>query len=223
VQYTFDFSPVFEAWHGLANGAVHTVRLAAITMAIGLILSVILALGKIAGPRYVKWIINGYIEVIRNTPLLVQMFFFFFGLPAIGIRLRPDTAAIVALVVNAAAYMTEIIRAGIESINKGQVEAGLAIGLSPLQVFRYVMMVPAMKVVYPAVTSQFNVILLGTSIASSISAAELMHEAEFINSLTYRNFEVYTIVAIIYFAMSTGFIFLFDILYKKAFTYPDQR
>lgn len=223
MTYEFDFSPVFEAWQGLASGAAHTVRLAAITMLIGLVLSVILALGKIAGPRYVKWIINGYIEVIRNTPLLVQMFFFFFGLPAIGIRLRPDTAAIVALVVNAAAYMTEIIRAGIESINKGQIEAGLAVGLSPLQVFRYVMMVPAMKVVYPAVTSQFNVILLSTSIASSISAAELMHEAEFINSLTYRNFEVYTVVAVIYFTMSSGFIFLFDLLYKKVFTYPDQR
>jgi len=125
--------------------------------------------------------------------------------------------------VNAAAYMCEIIRAGIESIRKGQIEAGNALGLHPLEVFRYVILRPALKTVYPALTSQFNVILLSTSLASSIAANELMHAAEFINSLTYRNFEVYTVVAVMYFAMSSFFIFIFDRIYARAFAYPDAR
>ena len=207
----------------LLVGAANTIRLTAITMAIGLVVAVLLAVGKLWGPMLLRMLINGYIEVIRNTPLLVQMFFFFFGLPFVGLRMRPDSAAILALVVNAAAYMCEIIRAGIESINKGQIEAGNALGLHPLQVFRYVMLRPALKVVYPALTSQFNVILLSTSLASSIAASELMHAAEFINSLTYRNFEVYIVVAVMYFAMSSGFIFIFDMMYRRVFAYPDAK
>lgn len=221
--YQFDFTVVFEAWAQLLAGAGNTIRLTAITMAIGLVVAVILAAGKLWGPKPLRMLINGYIEVIRNTPLLVQLFFFFFGLPFMGLRMRPDSAAILALVVNAAAYMCEIIRAGISSIRKGQIEAGNALGLHPLEVFRYVILRPALKTVYPALTSQFNVILLSTSLASSIAANELMHAAEFINSLTYRNFEVYTVVAVMYFAMSSFFIFIFDRIYARAFAYPDAR
>lgn len=221
--YTFDYSVVFDAWQALLNGAWLSVRLAVIAMSIGLALSVVLAVGKLSGPRPVRLLIDAYIEVVRNTPLLVQVFFVYFGLPAVGIRLPPDTAAVVALVVNAAAYTTEIIRAGIESINKGQIEAGLAIGLHRLQVLRYVVMRPAMKVVFPAVTSQFNVVLLSTSIVSAIAANELTHEAEFLNSLTFRSFEIYTVVAVMYFIMSALFSLLFAGIYRLLFSYPDAH
>jgi polar amino acid transport system permease protein len=94
------------------------------------------AIGKVAGPAPVRWLVDAYIEIIRNTPFLIQIFFIFFALPALGLRLTPNVAALVALTVNVGAYATEIIRAGIESIQKGQVEAGIALGLKRAQIFR---------------------------------------------------------------------------------------
>ena len=134
-----------------------------------------------------------------------------------------DTAAVIALVINAAAYTTEIIRAGIESIGRGQIDAGLAIGLRRLQVFRHVVLRPALKAVFPALTSQFNVLLLSTSIVSAISVNELTHEAEYINSLTYRSFEVYISVGVVYFVTSWLFSLLFAFLHRVLFAYPDPQ
>ncbi len=223
MDYEFDFSPVFDAFPSLFLGLWLTIRLAAISMALGLAIAIVLAVAKQAGNRATRMAINAYIELIRNTPLLVQVFFVYFGLPAVGIRLRPDVAAVVALVINAAAYTTEIIRAGIESIGRGQIEAGLAIGLHRLQVFRHVVLRPALKAVFPAITSQFNIVLLSTSIVSAISANELTHEAEFINSLTFRSFEVFAVIGAMYFITSRLFSLLFAGIYRVAFSYPDQH
>lgn len=219
--YQLDFSPILESWDTLAVGLWLSIRLAATAMALGTLAAIVLALGKLSGIRWLRLVIDGYIELIRNTPLLVQVFFVFFGLPALGVRLAPDTAAMVALTVNAAAYATEIIRAGIESVARGQIEAGLAIGLRRLQVFRLIVLVPALKAVFPALTSQFNVVLLSTSIVSAISANELTHEAEYINSLTYRSFEVYITVGVVYFVTSWLFSVLFASLDRRLFAYPD--
>ena len=221
--YTFDYSVVFDAWQALLNGAWLSVRLAAIAMSIGLALPVVLAVGKLSGPRPVRLLIDAYIEVVRNTPLLVQVFFVYFGLPAVGIRLPPDTAALVALVVNAAAYTTEIIRAGIESINKGQIEAGLAIGLHRLQVLRYVVMRPAMKVVFPAVTSQFNVVTAQHQHRLGDRRQRVDPRGGVPNSLTFRSFEIYTVVAVMYFIMSALFSLLFAGIYRLLFSYPDAH
>ncbi len=223
MSYQFDFSPVFDAWESLAMGAWLTIRLAAISMAIGLVVSVLLAFGKLSGIAWLRRAIDAYIELIRNTPLLVQIFFVYFGLPAIGIRLRPDTAAVVALVINAAAYTTEIIRAGIESVHRGQLEAGTALGLTRVQVFRLIVLKPAFRAVYPSITTQFNVLLLSTSIVSAIAANELTHEAEYINSITFRSFEIYIVVAVIYFAMSLGFSAIFAAMQSRLFTWPDAH
>lgn len=111
--------------------------------------------------------------MIRNTPFLVQIFFIFFGLPAAGISMSPNTAALVALVVNVGAYGTEIIRTGIESIPRGQIEAGRALGLSPVQIFRHVVMIPALRNIYPSLTSQFIYLMLTSSVVSIISANDL--------------------------------------------------
>lgn len=223
LAYQLDFSPILDSWQMLADGLWLSVRLAAIAMALGTLAAVALALGKLSGIRWLRVAINGYIELIRNTPLLIQVFFVYFGLPALGVRFRPDTAAVIALVINAAAYTTEIIRAGIESIDRGQIDAGLAIGLRRLQVFRHVVLRPALRAVFPALTSQFNVLLLSTSIVSAISVNELTHEAEYINSLTYRSFEVYISVGVIYFVTSWLFSLLFAALRRVLFTYPDPQ
>jgi len=223
VAYQFDFSPVLDSWDTLAAGLWLSIRLAAIAMALGTAAAITLAVGKLSGVRWLRLAIDAYIELIRNTPLLVQVFFVFFGLPALGIRFTPDTAATIALTVNAAAYATEIIRAGIESVGRGQIEAGLAVGLHRLQVFRHVVLVPALRAVFPALTSQFNVVLLSTSIVSAISANELTHEAEYINSLTYRSFEVYITVGVIYFVTSWLFSLLFATIHRTIFAYPDAH
>ncbi len=128
-MYNFNFAPVFASMDKLLVGAWQTIELSCAAMVLGLIVSVVCAVGKTSGPKPVRFIIDTYIEIIRNTPFLVQIFFIFFGLPSAGLRLSPNSAALLALVVNFGAYGTEIIRAGIESIHKGQVEAGTALGL----------------------------------------------------------------------------------------------
>ena len=153
--------------------------------------------------------INAYIELIRNTPFLVQLFFFFFALPAIGLRWSPYTAALVAMVVNLGAYATEIIRAGIESIPKGQIEAGLALSLKPHQVFRLIILKPALRAIFPALTSQFILLMLSSAVVSVISADDLTSVAANLQSQTFRSFEIYIVVTLIYLALALAFSALF--------------
>src|SRR5690606_2108363 len=135
------------------EGAVLTLQLSAATMAIGLVIGVLGALARSWGVVPLRLVAAAYVETIRNTPLLIQIFIVFFGLPSAGLRLDATTAAVVALSINLGAYATEIIRAGIQAIHKSQVEAGLSLGLSRLQVFRYIVLFPALKVIYPALAS----------------------------------------------------------------------
>ncbi|PWC37408.1 amino acid ABC transporter permease [Azospirillum sp. TSO35-2] len=223
MTYNFQFDAVFASWDYLLTGAWLTVKLSFGAMAIGMVVAILCALGKTSGPKPVRWLINAYIEVIRNTPFLVQIFLIFFGLPTIGLRLSPDVAALIAMVVNVGAYATEIIRAGIESIHKGQIEAGLALGLRPLQVFRYVVLKPALRTVYPALTSQFILLMLSSSVVSAISADELTSVANNIQSQTFRSFEIYIVVTGIYLVLAMMFSALFAGIYRLAFAYSVDR
>jgi len=192
-------------------------------MLIGLAVAVVCAMAKTSGPRPLRWLVNAYVEIIRNTPFLVQIFLIFFGLPSLGLRLSPWQAALIAMVVNVGAYATEIIRAGIESILKGQVEAGMALGLSKLQIFRYVILIPALRAVYPALTSQFILLMLTSSVVSAISAEELTSIANDIQSQTFRSFEIYIVVTVMYLVMSLMFSALFTGIYRALFAYADRR
>ncbi len=127
------------------------------------------------------------------------------------------------MVVNVGAYATEIIRAGIESIRKGQIEAGAALGLKRLQIFRYVVLKPALRAIYPALTSQFILLMLSSSIVSAISAEELTSMANNMQSQTFRSFEIYIVVTIIYLGLSLLFSTLFAAIQRVAFAYPDRR
>ena len=223
MQYDFNFAPVFRAWHLLLDGLLVTLQLSFLAMAVGLVLSVALAWCRTSGPKPVQWIVAAYVELIRNTPFLVQIFFIFFGLPAVGVRLDPNTAALVALVVNVVAYATEIIRAGIESIPRGQVEAGTALGLGRLQIFRYIILKPALRTIYPALTSQFIYLMLTSSVVSVISADDLAAAGNNIQSQTFAAFEVYLVITAIYFLLSVGFSGLFATIGRMAFGYPMSR
>ena len=222
-MYAFNFAPVFESIDLLLVGAWLTIRLSCGAMILGLIVSILCAAAKTSGIAPLRWLVNTYVEVIRNTPFLVQIFFIFFGLPSLGLRLTPNGAALLALVVNFGAYGTEIIRAGIESINKGQVEAGTALGLSRLQIFRYIVMKPALRTVYPALTSQFIYLMLTSSVVSAISADDLAAAGNDLQSATFASFEVYIVVTLIYLVMSVGFSAVFAAIEKAAFKYPLSR
>jgi polar amino acid transport system permease protein len=192
-------------------------------MVLGLLVAVAGALGKTMGPRPIRWLVDIYVEVIRNTPFLVQIFLIFFGLPRAGIMMSSNQAALLAMVVNVGAYATEIVRAGIESIGRGQIEAGLALGLSPLQVFRYVVLFPAISTVYPALSSQFILLMLNSSVVSTISAQELTATANDLQSRTFRSFEIYIVVTGIYLALSMLFSGVFGGIHRAVFARPGGR
>jgi polar amino acid transport system permease protein len=222
-MYDFNFAPVIGAMDQLLYGAWLTVKLSAMAMAIGLVVSILCALAKTSGIRALRIAVDIYVEAIRNTPFLVQIFFLYFGLPTIGIRLDPNTAALLALVINFGAYGTEIIRAGIESIQKGQIEAGTALGLSRLQIFRFVVLKPALRTVYPSLTSQFIYLMLTSSVVSVISASDLASAGNDLQSQTFASFEVYLVVTGIYLALAVGFSAVFAAIQRAAFTYPLSR
>lgn len=202
MSYVFQFGDVFAAWPDLLFGAWLTMRLSLSAMALGLAVAIVCAFAKTAGPGWLRLIVDTYVEVIRNTPFLVQIFLVYFGLPVAGFRLNAEQAALLALTVNLGAYATEIVRAGIEAIPKGQTESGLALGLRPMQVYRYVIFFPALKTIFPALSSQFVLLMLTSSVASTISANELTSVANNLQSLTFRSFEVYLVVTAMYLFMS---------------------
>lgn len=200
-----------------------TIQLSFLAMVSGLLVAVVCAWGKTAGPAPVRWVINVYIEAIRNTPFLVQLFFFFFALPAIGVRWSPYMAALVAMTVNLGAYATEIVRAGIESIPKGQIEAGMALNLSRLEVFRFVVLKPALRAIYPALTSQFILLMLASSVVSVISANDLTSVAANLQSETFRSFEIYIVVTAIYLLLTLVFSYIFRLVFQRTLDYPGGR
>jgi polar amino acid transport system permease protein len=217
VHYAFHFNVVWDHWHDLAEGAWLTVRLSALAMVIGLVVATACAYAKAAGPSPLRWTIAAYVEAIRNTPFLVQIFIIYFSLPALGISVGANEAALAAMVVNFGAYGTEILRAGIESITHGQVDAARALGLTRLQTFRYVILFPALKTVFPALASQFILLMLASSVVSAISAVELTAVTNSLQSTTFRPFEFYFVVTGIYLLMALGFRAVFGGIYWIVF------
>ncbi len=205
MHYAFHFNVVWDHWRDLAEGAWLTIQLSSIAMTIGLVLATVCAYAKAVGPTSLRWGVATYVEVIRNTPFLVQIFIIYFSLPALGISVGANEAAIAAMVVNFGAYGTEILRAGIESISHGQIDAAKALGLSRLQTFRHVVLFPALKTVFPALASQFILLMLASSVVSAISAVELTAATNSLVSTTFRPFEFYFVATGLYLVMALGF------------------
>jgi polar amino acid transport system permease protein len=217
VIYKFNFRDVFAQFDALLEGALLTLQLSFVTMLVGLAIGIIGALARSWGSAPMRLAATAYVETIRNTPLLIQIFIVFFGLPSAGLKLDATTAAIIALSINLGAYATEIIRAGIQAIHKSQIEAGLALGLSRLQVFRYIVLFPALKIIYTALASQFILLMLATSIVSQIAVTELFHTASVLQSRTFRDFEVYIVTAAMYLAMALMFRVAFAVVHRLVF------
>lgn len=220
---TLDFRVVFERWPELLAGTLATLGLALAGMALALIIGVAGVAVRRSGHRFGSAVVVVFVELIRNTPFLVQIFFIFFALPLAGIRLNPTTTAIIALGLNGGAYAIEIIRGGVESIPRGQTEAGLALGLHQGEVFRLIVLKPALRAIYPSLCSQFILLTLTTAICTSISAFELTSVAQRIDGDTFRSFEVYFTVTAIYLGVSWLMMALFAAIGARAFAYPAAR
>ncbi|MCK9490390.1 MAG: amino acid ABC transporter permease [Xanthomonadales bacterium] len=202
MDYTFDFASVVAAWPQFLEGAWLTIQLSFPATVIGFVMGTLCAIGRRSAVRWLSKLCGAYVEVVRNTPLLVQVFLVFFGLSSLGWKVPAFTAALVALVINVAAYSCEIMRAGMDAIHKGQLEAAECLGLTRRQVYWHVILRPAMEKVYPALTSQFVLLMLATSITSQISVEELTATAARVQSETFRPFEAYILVAVAYLALS---------------------
>ena len=197
-----DFPAVLERWPSFLSGTVLTLELAFFATVFGALLGTLAAVGRGAHRALIAGVCKAYVEAIRNTPLLVQIFLVYFGLASVGLKLSAFTVAVAALTINVGAYTAEIMRAGFEAIPRGQIEAAEGLALSRLQIYWHIILLPAVERVYPALTSQFVLLMLASSVCSQISAEELTAVANYIQSDTYRAFETYIIIAVLYIILS---------------------
>lgn len=202
MKYQFEFADVLAQWPLFIQGAWLTIQISVLAVGLGFVIGTLCAIGRRSRYRSISVACGVYVEAIRNTPLLVQIFIVFFGLSSLGLKIPAFVAAVIALVVNVGAYSCEIMRAGMDAIHKGQIEAAECLGLSRAQVYWHVILRPAMEKVYPALSSQFILLMLASSITSQIGVEELTAVANRVQSDTYRSFESYLVVALIYLLLS---------------------
>jgi polar amino acid transport system permease protein len=202
MAYQFDFIPVLDNADLLLQGAFFTLSLTAVGTLLGVGLGILGAVLRAWRIRPFNQLFGLYVELIRNTPFIVQLFFIFFGLPALGVRMNEWEAAVLAMVINLGAYSTEIIRAGIQAIPGGQLEAAAALAMNRVESFRHVVLRPALAKVWPALSSQIIIVMLGSAVCSQISTEELSFAANFIQSRNFRAFETYLVTTLLYLAMA---------------------
>lgn len=202
MAYQFDFLPVVQNTDLLLRGALFTLELTAIGAVLGVSLGIVGALVRAWNIRPFSAIFGVYVELIRNTPFLVQLFFIFFGLPSLGLQISEWQAAVLAMVINLGAYSTEIIRAGIQAIPRGQLEAAAALAMTRFEAFRHVVLLPALGKVWPALSSQIIIVMLGSAVCSQIATEELSFAANFIQSRNFRAFETYALTTLVYLCMA---------------------
>jgi polar amino acid transport system permease protein len=202
MRVDLDFLSVLGQWPLLLKGVGWTLGLTVVSASIGLVVGVACAWSRASGPGWLKWVVGSYVELVRNTPFIVQLFFIYFGLPAAGVKLSPEVASIIAMVVNLGAYATEIIRAGIEATPKGQIEAAMSLALNRMQTFTRVVLPPALKKVWPAMVSQIIIVMLGSAVCGQISTQELSYAANLIQSRNFRAFEAFIVATLIYLLLS---------------------
>ncbi|MDC7785148.1 amino acid ABC transporter permease [Rhodoplanes sp. TEM] len=215
MRVALDFWPVLAQWPLLLEGAAWTLGLTAVATLLGSSVGVACAWARVSGPWALRVPAAAYVELIRNTPFIVQLFFVFFGLPAAGIRLTPLTASILAMTINLGAYATEIVRAGIQATPRGQIEAAESLALTRLQVFVHIVLPPALKRVWPALTSQIIIVMLGSAVCGQISMEELSHAANLIQSRNFRAFEAYILATLVYLGLA--------ILVRRVLHWAGQR
>ncbi|MBB3285921.1 MULTISPECIES: amino acid ABC transporter permease [Rhizobium] len=202
MRYHFDFGWLAEYYPTLIKGVLVTVELTLIGAVLGILLGIACAWARALGPRWLKPFVAAYVELIRNTPFLIQLFFIFFGLPGIGVQMNEMTAANLAMIINLGAYSCEIIRAGIQATPRGQFEAGASLAMTPFETFRHIVLVPSLQRIWPALSSQVVIVMLGSAVVSQIAAEDLTFAANFIQSRSFRAFEAYFVSTAIYLTLA---------------------
>ncbi|NLS20816.1 amino acid ABC transporter permease [Rhizobium sp. P40RR-XXII] len=202
MRYHFDFGWLADYYPALIKGVFVTVELTLIGAVFGILLGIACAWARALGPRWLKPFVAAYVELIRNTPFLIQLFFIFFGLPGIGVQMNEMTAANLAMIINLGAYSCEIIRAGIQATPRGQFEAGDSLAMTKFETFRHVVLAPSLQRIWPALSSQVVIVMLGSSVVSQIAAEDLTFAANFIQSRSFRAFEAYFASTAIYLVLA---------------------
>ncbi len=197
-----DFSILIKSFPYLLAGSWMTVKITSLSVAVGIVIGIFGGLMRVSKNLILYWISTVYVEVIRGTPLLVQIFIVYFGLPSLGIRLTPYLSAVAALGINSGAYVSEIVRGGIQSISKGQMEAARSLGMSYVQAMRYVILPQALVRILPPLGNEFIALLKDSSLVSTIAIAELTRVGQQIITRTFQSFEIWTGVALFYFVMT---------------------
>ena len=214
---TYDWVNALSNLGSYLRAAVLTLEISVLAFALANVLGLIAAAGRLSRLRVVRTVAGVYVEVIRNTPVLLQVFVAYFALPSVGLHLSSFTAGVVALGVNVGAYLAEVFRAGIRSVPAGQREAAQVVALGRLQTFWHVVLPQAFRNVYPAFVNQFIQILLGSSLLSAISVPELTGTATVINSNTLLSVQVFTIALVIYLILSNGISLLATLVGARVF------
>lgn len=200
--YELDFGALVQYFGLFLEGAAVTLGLTALASVLGVGLGIAGAAASRSKHAWAQRLIAFYVELIRNTPFIVQMFFIFFGLPSLGLRLSALQAAALAMVINLAAYAIEIIRAGLEGVPAGQSEAARSMGLHRLAVFGLIVLPQALANVYPALVGQITITMLESAVVSQIAVVDLTHVADLIQSRNFRSFETYLVITVIYLALA---------------------
>ena len=199
-----DFAWLGDALGVLARGAATTIGLIAVVSGLGTVLSIAGAAARRSRSAPLRQaVVAAYVELIRNTPFLVQLFFIFFGLPSLGIRLDAAVAAVIAMTMNLTAYGIEIVRAGLDAVPAGQWEAGMALGLTRYRIFVSVVLRQALRVIFPALSSQIIITMLESAVVSQIAVRDLTYEADVLQARTFRAFETYLVVTGIYLGLAS--------------------
>ncbi|WP_320034491.1 amino acid ABC transporter permease [Halarcobacter sp.] len=211
-----NFNAVFDNLGFLLEASWLTIYLSFVSFVIALFIGVIIGtLRSLKINYFFKLLISSYIEIFRGTPLLIQLFFIYYGLPQIGITMSSHQAAIIGLSLNFGAYMAEIVRAGIQAIPKGQYEAADSLGLSKIQMFIHIIYPQAFKIVLPPLTNTYASILKDSSLVSVLSITELTRAGQLIYVRTYEPFEIYLTLGVFYFVMTYTIAVFSKYLEKK--------
>ena len=209
----FDFLPKYYTTY--IDATVTTLKVSLIALLIGLLLGIVICLAKISTIKVLNVLATIYVEVIRNTPILVQIMIIYFALPEVGISFTPFMSAIIALSINSGAYVSEIFRSGILAIDKGQMEAGRSLGLSYFQTMKFIILPQALKNSLPALGNEFISLVKESSIVYFVGVADIMFAANTVKNATYETFGPYLISAAIYFIITSVLSFLVKRLEKK--------
>ena len=198
-----DFTPVWAGWPMLMRGAFETVQVTAVSLLLGCVLGLLVGIGRLnPARRLVYGFCTAYVAVIRGTPLLVQLFILFFGLPQFGILLPAFFCGVLGMGIYSGAYVSEIVRGAIQSVDRGQMEAARSIGLSSAQAMRAVILPQAVVRMIPPLGNEFIALIKNSALVSLLTIHDLMHEGQKIISVSYRSLEVYLAIAVVYFVLT---------------------